>query len=151
MRSQNFSTRRTAHHKLLLHIIDFRRKDRTGFKPYRKGRFSRGPFPNASKRQFGSTNLGSSGPLSGKATQGSQSESCLGGWRCKGPSEEIGDVLGGLPPEKSRGLRGGSAQRQRTEVSRVRSCCQGWTGLDGCCEERGHVAPGGREGSGSIR
>ena len=33
LRSQNFSTRRTAPHKLLLHIIDVRRKDRTGFKP----------------------------------------------------------------------------------------------------------------------
>ena len=41
-----------------------------------------------------------------------------------------GDVVGGLPPEKSRGLRGGPAQRQRTEVGRIRSCCQGWTGLD---------------------
>ena len=25
-----------------------------------------------------------------------------------------------------------------------------WTGLDNCCEERGHMTPGGREGSGSI-
>ena len=62
-----------------------------------------------------------------------------------------GDVVGGLPPEKSRGLRGGRAQRQRTEVGRIRSCCQGWTGLDDCCEEHGPVAPGGREGSGSTR
>ena len=62
-----------------------------------------------------------------------------------------GDVVGGLPPEKSRGLRGGPAQRQRTEVGRIRSCCQGWTGLDDCCEEHGPVAPGGREGSGSTR
>ena len=62
-----------------------------------------------------------------------------------------GDVLGGLPPEKSRGLRGGPAQRQRTEVGRIRSCCRGGTRLDDCCEERGQVAPGGREGSGSTR
>ena len=33
MRSQNFSSLRAAHHKLLLRIIDFRRKDRTGYKP----------------------------------------------------------------------------------------------------------------------
>ena len=32
-----------------------------------------------------------------------------------------GDVVGGLPPEKSRGLRGGPAQRQRTEVGRIHS------------------------------
>ena len=56
-----------------------------------------------------------------------------------------------LPPEKSRGLRRGPAQGQRTEVGRIRSCCQGWTGLDDCCEEHGQVAPGGREGSGSTR
>ena len=61
----------------------------SGIHPYRIGRFLRGPVPNASKRQFGSANLDSPGPLSGKATQGSQSESCLGGWRCKGPSEEV--------------------------------------------------------------
>ena len=61
-----------------------------------------------------------------------------------------GDVVGGLPPEKYRGLRGGPAQRQRTEVGRIRSCCQGWTGLDDCCEEHGQVAPGGREGRGST-
>ena len=33
MRSQDFSSLRTAHHKLLLRIIGFRRKDRTGYKP----------------------------------------------------------------------------------------------------------------------
>ena len=33
MRSQDFSSLRTAHHKLLLRIISFRRKDRTGYKP----------------------------------------------------------------------------------------------------------------------
>ena len=62
-----------------------------------------------------------------------------------------GYVLGGLPLEKSRGLRGGPMKRQRTEVGRIRSCCQGWTGLDDRCEERGHVVPGGRERSGSTR
>ena len=62
-----------------------------------------------------------------------------------------GDVVGGLPPETSRGLRRGPAQGQRTEVGRIRSCCQGWTGLDDCCVEHGQVAPGGRERSGSTR
>ena len=60
-----------------------------GINRYRMGRFSRRPVPNASKRQFGSANLGSPGPLSGKAAQGSQGEPYLGGWRCKGPSEEV--------------------------------------------------------------
>ena len=33
MRYQDFSSLRTAHHELLLRIIGFRRKDRTGYKP----------------------------------------------------------------------------------------------------------------------
>ena len=37
MRSQDFSSLRTAHHKLLLRIIGFRRKDRTGCKPLSYG------------------------------------------------------------------------------------------------------------------
>ena len=124
----------------------------SGINPYRIGRFSRGPVPNASKRQFGSANLGSPGPLYDKATQGFQSESYLGGWRCKDPSEEVGRRRRGwTASRKSRGLRRGPAQGQRTEVGRIRSCCQGWTGLDDCCEEHGQVAPGGREGSGSTR
>ena len=61
----------------------------SGMNRYRIGRFLRGPVSNASKRQFGSANLGSPGPLYDKATQGFQSESCLGGWRCKDPSEEV--------------------------------------------------------------
>ena len=88
MRSQDFSSLRTAHHKLLLRIIGFRRTA-PGINPYRIGRFSRGPVPNASKRQFGSANLGSPGLLSCKATQDFQSESCLGGWQYKSPSEEV--------------------------------------------------------------
>ena len=60
--------------------------------------------------------------------------------------KSTGDVLGGLPPEKPRGLRDDPAQRQRTEMGRIRSCCQGWTGLDDCCKERGHMASGGSRG-----
>ena len=62
-----------------------------------------------------------------------------------------GDVLCGLPLETPWGLRGDLAQRQRTGVCRIQSRCQGWTGLDDCCEERGNAAPRGREGSGSTR
>ena len=38
MRSQDFGSLRTAHHKLRLCIIDFRSKDRTGFKPLAHGK-----------------------------------------------------------------------------------------------------------------
>ena len=87
MRSQDFSSLRTAHHKLFLRIIGFRRNDRTGYKPlsYREVLERTGSV--RTEQQFGSANLGSPGPLSGKATQGFQNESCLGGWRCKGLSE----------------------------------------------------------------
>ena len=78
----------------------------SGINPSRIGRFSRGPVPNASKRQFGSANLGSPGPLSDKATQDSQSESYLGGWRLKGPSEEV-----------DRRRRGWTASRKITRPS----------------------------------
>ena len=37
MRFQDFSRLRTAHHKLRLHIIGSRRKDRTGYKPLSYG------------------------------------------------------------------------------------------------------------------
>ena len=60
-----------------------------GINPYRIGRSSSGPVPHASKRRFVSANLGLPGPLSGKAPHGVQSESFLGGWRCKDPSEEV--------------------------------------------------------------
>ena len=154
MRSQDFSSLRTAHHKLLLRIIGFRRKGRTGYKPLSYGEVlertcseriettiirkrqpwvRRGPCPATRLKALKASHIWSAG---GARVQARRS---------------TGDILGGLPPEKSRGLRGGPAQRQRTEVGRIRSCCQGWTGLDDSCEERGRVAPGGREGSGSTR
>ena len=124
----------------------------SGINPYRIGRFSRGPVPNASKRQFGSANLVRRGPCPTRRLKAFKASHiwAAGGARVQA-RRSTDDVVGGLPPEKSRGLRGCPAQRQRTEVGRIRSCCQGWTGLDDCCEERGQVAPGGREGSGSTR
>ena len=89
MRSQDFSRLRIAHHKLLLRVIGFWRKHRTGYKPLSYGEVLERIGSERMKRQFGSTNLGSPGPLFGKATHGSQSESCLGGWRCKRPGEEV--------------------------------------------------------------
>ena len=89
MRSQDFSSLRTAHHKLLLSIIGFRRKDRTEDKPlsYRKVLERTGSErieTTIRKRQ-----LGFAGALVRQGEQGFQSKSCLGGWRCKGPSEEV--------------------------------------------------------------
>ena len=73
-----------------------------------------------------SVNLSSPGPLCGKVTQGSQRTQYLGGWWCKGPSEEVdGRCRGRLPPENPQILWGDLVQRQRTEMSRIWSCWQG--------------------------
>ena len=65
-------------------------------------RLLRGPVPNALKQQLGSANLVSPVPLFDKATQGSQSESCLGGWRCKRLSKEVDRRwLGGTASRKT--------------------------------------------------
>ena len=74
--SQDFSSLRTAHHKLLLRTIGFRRKDRNGYKPLSYGEVlerigSERIETTIRKRQLGCL----PGPLSGKATQGSQIES----------------------------------------------------------------------------
>ena len=58
MRSQDFSSLRTAHNKLLLRIIGFRRKDRTGYTPlsYREVLEKTGPErieTTIRKRQLG--------------------------------------------------------------------------------------------------
>ena len=46
--------------------------------------------------------MGLLGPPFGKATQGSQSVSCLGGWRCKDPREAVDRRhLGGTAPKKN--------------------------------------------------
>ena len=90
MRSQDFSSLRVLPTTIYFCASStFGARTTTGINPYRMGRFSRGPVPNASKRGFRSANLGSPEPLSGKATQSSQSASYLGGWRRKGPSEEV--------------------------------------------------------------
>ena len=153
MRSQDFSSLRTAHHKLLLRIIGFRRKDRIGYKPlsYREVLERIGSErieTTIQKRQ-----LGFAGALVRQGDSRLPKRVMFGRLAVQGPQarRSTDDVVGGLPPEKSRGLRGGPAQRQRTEGRRIRSCCQGWTGLDDCCEKHGQVAPGGREGSGSTR
>ena len=79
---------------------------------------SREPVPNASKRRYGSVNLGSPGPLFGEATQGSQSESYWGGWRCKGPSEEVGRRrLGGTAYRKTSRFSGRSRAHFRMRMA----------------------------------
>ena len=100
------------------------------------------PVPNASKRQHGNVNLGLPRPLFGETNQGSQCEICSGGWWCKGPSKEVDRRrLGEAAPRQISRLSG----RSSAEVGHIRSCCQGWTGLEARCKERGHVAPGVRK------
>ena len=89
MRSQDFSSLRTAHHKLLLRIIGFRRKYRIGYKPLSYRQVLERTGSERIETTIRKRQLGFAGALVGKATQGFQSESCLGGWRCKGPIEEV--------------------------------------------------------------
>ena len=100
---------------------------------YRVERRSRGPVPNASKRQIRRRQLGFAGALIRQGDSSLSKQVMFGRLevQARRPS---GKVLGGLPPEKSRGLRGDPAQRQRTEMGRIRSCCQGRTGSDDCCD-----------------
>ena len=152
MRSQDFSSLRTAHHKLLLRIIGFRRKDRTGYKPLSYREVLERTGSERTETTIRKRQLGFARALvrQGLKTFKTSRVWAAGGARAQA-RRSTGDVLGGLPPEKYRGLRGGPAQRQRTEGGRIRSCCQGWAGLDDCCEERGQVGPRGREKSGSTR
>ena len=102
MRSQDFSSLRTAHHKLLLSIIGFRRKDRTEDKPlsYRKVLEMTGSErieTTIRKRQ-----LGFAGAL---VRQGLKAFKASHVWAAGGAKAQArrstGDVVGGLPPETS--------------------------------------------------
>ena len=118
--------------------------------PYRMG-ISRGPVRTHRNDNSEAPTCVRRGPRSATRRKALKASHfwAAGGARAQARMSTV-DVLGGLPPEKSRGLHGGPAQRKRTEMGRIRSCCQRWTGLDDCCEELGHVVPGGREGSGNI-
>ena len=60
-----------------------------------------------------------------------------------------GDVLGALSLEKNSRPSGRSRAKAKDGNRLHSELLSRWTGLDKGCEERGHVAPGGREGSGS--
>ena len=86
----------------------------------------RGPVPGVSKQQYASVNLGLLGPLFDKATQGSQSESCLDSWRHKGPREEIDRRCpGGTVPPKTPRPSERFRAKVRMEMGSGRSCSQG--------------------------
>ena len=153
MRSRDFSSLRTAHHKLLLRIIGFRRKDRTGYKPLSYGEV----LERTSSERIKTTirkrlQLGFAGPLVRQGDSRLSKRVMLGRLAVQGPRR------GGRPATSWVGclqknleaLGEVPCKGKMTEVGRIRSCCQGWTGLDDCCEERGHVTPGGREWSGST-
>ena len=130
----------------------FGARNAPGTNSYRMERLSRGPIPNALKRYFGAQTRVRQGPYKVRRLKALE-ESDVGtasGARAHAMSL-IGDVLGGRPTKRPQGLRGSPAHKHRSEVGRIRACCQGWTVLDGCCEGRGHVIPGGREGSGNTR
>ena len=83
-------------------------------------RRSIGSVPNASK-QYRSVNLGSPGPLFGKTTRKALNANhvWVGGSTRAQASWSTSDVLREFPSEKSRGLRGDPAQKQRAEMGRI--------------------------------
>ena len=89
MRSQDFSSLRTAHHKLLLRIIGFRRKDRIGYKPLSYREVLERTGSERIETTIRKRQLGFAGALVRQGDSRLSSESCLGGWRCKDPSEEV--------------------------------------------------------------
>ena len=132
MRSHDFSGMRTTHHKLRFCVIGFR---------------------SALKRYFGAQTRVHQGFYKVRRLKALEESDVgtAGGARANAMSV-TGDVLGGLPTKRSQGLRGSpAAHKHRSEVGRIRGCCRGWTVLDGCCKERRHVIPGGREGSGNTQ
>ena len=89
MRSRDFSCLRTTRHKLRLRIIGFGCKDRIGYKSLSFEELLGRTDSERIETTIWKRQHGFAGPLSGKATQASQNESCLSGWRCTGPSEEV--------------------------------------------------------------
>ena len=130
----------------------FGARNAQGTSSYRMERLSRGPIPNALKRYYGAQTRVRQGPYKvGRLKALEESGVGAAGGARAHATGLTGDVLGVLPKKRSQGLRGSPAHRHRSEVGRIRGCCQGWTVLDGCCKEHRHVIPGGREGSGNTR
>ena len=130
----------------------FGARNAPGTNSYRMERLSRGPISSALKRYFGAQTRVRQGPYKvGQLKALKESDVGAAGGARAHTMSWTGDVLGGLPTKRSQGLLGNPAHRHRSEVGRIQHCCQGWTVLDGCCKERGHVIPGGREGSGNTR
>ena len=88
MRSQDFSSLRTAHHKLLLRIIGFRCKDRIGYKPLSYREVLERTGSERIETTIRKRQLGFAGAL---VRQGDSrlSKRVMFGWRCEGPSVEV--------------------------------------------------------------
>ena len=152
MRSQDFSSLRTAHHKLLLRIIGFRRKDRIGYKPLSYREVLERTGSERIETTIRKRQLGFAGALVRQGDSRLSKRVMFGRLAVQGPKR------GGRPAtswvdclQKNLEAFGAVPRKGKGRKCRIRSCCQGWTGLDDCCEEHGQVAPGGREGSGSTR
>ena len=90
MRSQDVSSLRTTHHKLLLRIIGFWRKDLTGYKPLSYREVLERTGSKRIEMKIRKRQLRFAGALVRQGDSGFKIELCLGGWRRKGPSEEVG-------------------------------------------------------------
>ena len=153
MRSQDFSCLRVAHHKLLLRIIGFRRKDRTGYKPLSYKEVLEWTGSKRIETTTRKRQLGFVGALVRQGNSRLSKRVMFGRLAVQGPKR------GGRPATSwvdclQKHLEAFGAVPRKGKGRKWVAfgvCCQGWTGLDDCCEERGQVAPGGREKSGSTR
>ena len=148
MRSQDFNSLCTAHHKLLLRIIGFRRKDLTGYKSLSYGEvFERTGFEHIEttirKRQ-----LEYAGALVRQGDSRLSKRVMFGRLAMQRPKREGRPATSWVDClQKNLEAFGAVSRKGKGRKWVIRSCCQGWTGLDDCCEKRGHVTPGVERGA----
>ena len=164
MRSQESSSLGTAHHKLLLRIIGFRRKDRTGYKALSYGKILERTGSERIETTFRKRQFGFTGTLIRQGDSRLSKRAMFGWMVVQGPTRggrpvtswveclrKNREAFGAVPRAKAKDgsvshLELLSWMDGRTGACRIWSCCQGWTALDDCCKKRGHVAPGASRG-----
>ena len=154
MRSQDFSSLRTAHHKLLLRIVGFRRKDRIGYKPLSYREVLERTGSERIETTIRKRQLGFAGALVRQGDSRLSKRVMFGRLAVQGPKR------GGRPATSwvdclQKNLEAfGAVPRKgkgRKWVAFGVLVKDGRDWMTDCCEEHGQVAPGGREGSGSTR
>ena len=141
MGTQDFGSLRTAHHKLRLRVIDFRRKDRTGYKPQSYGEAFEKTGSERIETIIRRRQLGFAGALVWQSASRLSKKIMFGRPTIQGPKR------GG----HRRRLVGRSRAKAKDGNGSHPDLLSRTDGIGLLFDERGHVAPRGREGSGSTR